>query len=982
MTAIPEPGLPRFVLSPAAALPYSPTPGRHLLRGLNREQRRAVTHDRGPVIVIAGPGSGKTEVVTRRVAWLIATRRARPREILALTFTDNAAQEMQARVDMLVPYGQADAAIHTFHAFGDRLLREHSFELGLPSDVRLVGPRELIVLLRDHLFELGLQRYLPLGDPARFLAALLELFSRAKDEDISPVALAEHAAALATGTPDEVISDLAAGRAELALAYQRYCDLLARRGLIDHSDQVALALRLLREHPAIRRSLGARYRYVLVDELQDTNRAQLELVLALGNMEQNLFAVGDPGQGIYGFRGARAGNVDSFARAFADTREIRLRRNYRSLQPIIDASGRVLATSRMAAWQSPQVPHRRARGTAVRHVSHATAEAEWDAVGTEIAGRLVRGARAGDFAVLVRSNGEVDDVVRSLLARGVPADGGTRNALADLPGVRTLIAYLRVVSNPHDNLELFALAGGWPYEMSGETLGILLSGARRRNRTLWDALETVVDAGDGRLDRAAVQVVTKLVNDVRRGVDHSAQMTSGALLYDYLGRSGWLRRLAAADDEDGVVEARGVAQLCSLVRRQATLLAHDRVQFLAPLLDVTEPDADAEASADLDAVRVMTVHRAKGLEFKVVFICGLVDGHFPVHARPATLALPDELSSTGEQDPDNFLEEERRLFYVALTRARDEVVLTSHRTGHRGRGRRRPSVFVAEALGLSAELLTPSEAEPGADLGAILLAPQARPEPAQSADTSLVLSYSQVDDYLTCPERYRLRYAIGLPTPPHHLLSYGTAIHQSLAAFHAAQARGVTLSDDELAGELARAWQPDGFLTREHEEARFAAGKVALSRFRAQQIAAGAEPPTAVERPFVFRLGQDEIRGRIDRIDGGGADAVITDYKSSDVRDQQRANVKARESLQLQVYALAYEAETGSLPSTVQLHFVESGVIGSATPDAKRLDKARLQLISVADAIRSKKFKPRPSPIGCGYCPYRAMCSASAARDT
>src|SRR6187397_167807 len=160
-----------------------------LLRGLNREQRRAVSLGDGPALVIAGPGTGKTEVVTRRIAWLIATKRALPREILALTFTDNAAQEMQARVDVLVPYGQADAAVHTFHAFGDRLLREHALELGMAGDVRLISRAEAIVVLREHLFELGLQRYLPLADPTRFLGALVDLFGRAKDEGIEPAAL-------------------------------------------------------------------------------------------------------------------------------------------------------------------------------------------------------------------------------------------------------------------------------------------------------------------------------------------------------------------------------------------------------------------------------------------------------------------------------------------------------------------------------------------------------------------------------------------------------------------------------------------------------------------------------------------------------------------------------------------------------------------------------------------------------------------------
>jgi DNA helicase-2/ATP-dependent DNA helicase PcrA len=229
-----------------------------LLKGLNREQRLAVRHGAGPLLVIAGPGTGKTEVVTRRVAWLIATKRARAREILALTFTDNAAQEMQARVDALVPYGQADAAIHTFHAFGDRIVREFAFELGLPTDARLINRAEAIVLLREHVFELGLERYRPLGDPTRFLGALVDLFNRAKDEDVDCAALLAHVQS--PSLVDELAEDVAGARLELATAYAAYQRLMAERGLIDHGDQIRLTLTLLRDHPGVREEIGSRFR--------------------------------------------------------------------------------------------------------------------------------------------------------------------------------------------------------------------------------------------------------------------------------------------------------------------------------------------------------------------------------------------------------------------------------------------------------------------------------------------------------------------------------------------------------------------------------------------------------------------------------------------------------------------------------------------------------------------------------------------------
>jgi DNA helicase II / ATP-dependent DNA helicase PcrA len=970
-----------------SGLAPSTTAGAVLLRGLNREQRRAVAFGDGPALVVAGPGTGKTEVITRRIAWLIATRRALPREILALTFTANAAEEMQARVDLLVPYGQADAAIHTFHAFGDRLLREHAFELGMSSSLRLLSRSEQILFLREHLFELGLERYKPLGDPTRFLGALVDLFARAKDEDLSAASLAAEAgrlSALSSGAADTqaglALADLAAARAEMAGAFERYTQLMAAGCFLDHSDQVALALRLVRTRPVVRSAVARRYRYVLVDELQDTNRAQLELVLALVGAQGNVMAVGDPDQGIYGFRGARAGNVKRFESSFERVATIALRRNYRSLAPIVDAAERVLAANRVGAAAIGQVAHRRGRGVAVRHISFATPEAEADAVAVAIEERVRSGARASDFAILVRSNSETGEFVRCLRVRGISADDGAATCLFKVPPVRALVAFLRVVADPSDSLEAFTLAAAVPYQLQGQDLTRLLNGARRRNRSLLDALRDALDSNDPNIPVAVGQSIQFLLEHVDAAVALAATHTSGSVLYDYLRRSGMLQRLAHADAA-GAAEARSVARFCELVRARSALLAQDRVCFLAPGLELDEVDDDRDMpDVERDAVTVLTVHRAKGLEFKTVFISGLVDGHFPVRSRPPALSLPAELVA-GPVDDEGALAEERRLFYVALTRARDEVVLTSHEHGPHGRGKRRPSTFIAEAIDAPVAGAGPTANIAGAvpeEALALVLLPIVESVQQAAAAGPLTLSFSQIDEYLTCPERYRLRYDIGIPTPAHHALSYGTAIHQAIAAFHEAQARGAPLSEAELVGELRRAWQQDGYLSREHEEARFAAGADALRRFRAQQVATGAAPQ-AIERPFTFRLGCDEIRGRIDRIDEKADGAVITDYKSSDVRDQKRADAKARESLQLQVYALAHQAQTGAIPTRVQLHFVESGVVGSAQPTQRGLDKATHKLIATADAIRERKFEPKPSAITCGYCPFRTICSASAA---
>ncbi len=947
-----------------------------LLKGLNREQRTAVTHRDGPLLVIAGPGTGKTEVITRRAAWLIATKRARPREILALTFTDNAAEEMQARVDLLVPYGQADAQINTFHAFGDRLVREHSFELGLPGDVRLVNRAEAIVLLREHLFDLGLDRYRPLGDPTRFLGALVDLFQRAKDEDVSPNALADHARALPITSSAEI--DLAQTRTELSAAYARYQTLLGERGLIDHGDQVSLALRLLRERPQVRDSVTRRYRYLLVDEFQDMNATQLELVHALTNMARNVTVVGDPDQAIYTFRGAASASISSFEHSHADLRRVVLRRNYRSRQPIIDAAHRLIGhVAARPKLSDRQVAHRRTLpAVPVRSVWYGSPDEEADGVAAGIADSVGRGARPEDFAVLTRSNAEIDSIARSLRVRGIPVRTQLPADFFAQPAVRPLLAYLRVIAEPDQTLELYALATSFPYSLGGAPLTDLLNQARRRHRSLWQVLDET-SGGSAEWPAPFRTGVTRLMEHVHAGVALSHERSSAEVLYDFVRRSGRLARLVANAEAS---EARAVARFFEIVRSRARLLADDRVQMLVPYLDTMIEADDEPADAgplDVNAVSVLTIHRAKGLEFGTVYVTGLTDGRFPARARPQTLDMPWN-DIHGHPSPETGrLDEERRLCYVAMTRARDELWLTHHVSGPRGRGRRRPSPFIAEALdapsaaaGIGLDAIGQIEAL-GAPPTAISRTDIERSQPA-------TLSYSELEAYLDCPERYRLRHVVGLPSPSHHALTYGSAMHQAVAAFHLSRGRGEPLTEAGLQQVFARGWSPEGFLSREHEEARFAAGGEALRRFHREQMAAPSQV-VAIERPFVFKLDELSIRGRMDRIDRTIDGAVIVDYKSSDVRDQGKADDRARDSLQLQVYALAHEAEWGSLPHEVRLHFLDSGVVGAARPDQGRLDRARVKLRSAAEGIRSGKFEPRPNPVACGYCPFRQVCPSSAA---
>ena len=1018
-----------------------------LLDGLNPEQRRAVTHGSGPLLVVAGAGTGKTEVITRRIAWLVATRRARPSQILGLTFTDKAAAEMQVRVDQLVPYGFADTAISTFHAFGDRLIREFAFELGIAPDARVLSHAESIVLLREHLFELGLDAYLPLGDPTRFLGALTTLFGRCRDEDVSPERYATHAAELAeaarvaagsvadgpSGPADATtvtaLVELASRQGELATAYERYTQLLAGSGSIDFGDQVALALRLLRQSPASLATVRNRYRYILVDEFQDTNPVQSALVELIGDGHRNLTVVGDDDQSIYRFRGAAISNILEFRGHFKGARTVVLRRNYRSTAPVLDASHRLIKFNDPDRLESrvgiskkllPQRAVTSPLPVRVHAFETATDEADW--IAADFRRRIDAGVQPRDMAVLVRTNAGADPILRSFNVAGVPWTFAGASGLYGRPEVRILLSVLRAVTDPEASADVYALGASDIYDVPADDLTIVMATARREHRSAWAVLEAVDDDTAGlNVSPDGRSAIRRLVGDLRRLRELAQQRPAGEVLYAFLRDSGWLARMAGADSAAGEEALANVARFFDIVRSRSVLLVDDRAVFLIPhlttLIEAGDDPGAAEPDPFVAAVSVMTVHKAKGLEFPVVVIPGLVAGRFPSTARRAPLAMPDALLQTPVADGDPHLPEERRLFFVAMTRARDELILT-HAADYGGLRARRISPFVLEALDLPTSAATaPSlmDRDPRARIASFAAAPQpAREIRIGPIEGPLNLSHSSIDAYLQCPRKYQYSHVLRVPTAPHHSIVYGAALHQAVQEFHRAEAAGRVLSQKELDGVFEGAWTNQGFVSREHEQARLAAGRAALRRFRAGQRAPDAVVPAWVEREFTFSMGGDRIRGRFDKVDivpvegrsaadpvaalaeastANRADVIeptlqllgrelvtITDYKSSDVRDPVKARQRARDSLQLQIYAMAYEAMTGRLPDAVQLHFLDSGLIGQVPVEPNRLAKARNRISAAAAGIRARDYEPQPDTMACTYCPYREICPSSAAR--
>ena len=962
-----------------------------ILATLTGEQRRAVEHGSGPLLIVAGAGTGKTHVLTARIVHLIAAGAAKPHEILAVTFTEKAAAQMQERVDLNTPIGLNDAAIKTFHGFGDEVFREFALELGRSGELRVLSSAEQVIFVREHLYELPLRRYRPAGDPLRYVRALLDLFGRARDEDVSAQDYAAYAAqlraAVGEGIDADVRADDAATQEELAAVYAAYTKLKEDKGVIDFGDQIALCLRLLRDHPGAARRLQNRFRYVLVDEFQDTNAAQFTLLRELVKPHRNLTVVGDDDQSIFAWRGATLGNFAEFRTAYPEATIVTLVQNRRSSQGILDAAYALISKNPDRLETTLGVDkHLRGREPTglieVDHLQFAHSADEAEDVADRIArDALSRQRRYGDFAILVRNNGDATPFLNALARRQIPAHFSGGGQLYEREEIRLLISFLSAVALPSDSRHVYFLAVSPLYGFPPVDIARAMEASGRRGKPLREVFEEIANT-QGAFSDAAVSSAKHLVEDLAYYAGRAAELTTAELLYEFLEKSKLLARYLEPESALAEEQGQNVAKFFRLVHSASRTLPTDRASFFVPYLELLREAGDDPVAADFEAsserVNVLSIHKAKGLEFGVVFLVHATDERIPGSSRGEELPLPDALAKSSPPSRDTHIAEERRLAYVAMTRAKDAFFFTNA-VDYGGTRAFRPSRFIGEALGRQPERLS-ARLRAFDELQRFQVAPPEAdaPLPALGADDILTVSYSDIDDYRRCPLLYRFKHVLQIPVTPTPQMTYGLALHEAVKDYLRRKRDGETPTLAELQATFRAAWLAEGFISPEHETERFQAGLDSLKRFYEQERAAPA--PELVEQRFSFMLGRDRVVGRWDRVDNGPDGATVIDYKSTAIEEgSDKPQRTAQESFQLRLYALAHERMYGARPANVALHFLETGERGSIAPTDESVSAVRAWITSTASRIRERDFNANPAKgvRTCRECPYHQICPES-----
>ncbi len=992
-----------------------------LLEGLNDAQRTAVEHGDGPLLIVAGAGTGKTTVLTRRYVRLLTTpadEGSSPltaENILAVTFTEKAAGEMEDRILQMLPTGTYDFWISTFHGFCQRLLEQYALEIGLPTHFRLLTETDGWLLLKRRIEELPLDHYRPLGNPVKFLAGLLKHFSRAKDEGITPERYLEFAEqAVLDGDADPgsgpgagFVTGERARLKELADCYFAYQRILREEGALDFGDLILETLRLLRERPHVLKELRTRFRYILVDEFQDTNWAQYELIKLLAGERQALTVVGDDDQSIYKFRGASLANILQFRDDFPTAKTVMLTQNYRSRQEILDAAYtsitkndpnrlevRLKDTGLVKKLDSVSGP-----GGFVDVQWYQTLEDEADGVAQRIRDLKQEepDLRWSDIAILSRSNDGAEPFVRALERHGIPFRFYALRGLYAKPVVVDLAALFSLCDGHRESSAVWRVMASRTYDFGHRDLAAVIAYATRKaGNSMWAALEqgrVIADLSEEGKKRA-----DRLVTHVRNLSEAAKRETPLRMLHLALEKTGYLGEVMKLPEQEKIDEINVLNGFADRIRRyelsaNAPTLSGFMEEFRLEIESGEEGPLNADPSEGPELVKVLTVHASKGLEFRHVFVVSMVDQRFPTRQRHDAIPLPDGLVNERLNEGNAHMEEERRLFYVAMTRAKQTLTLTGAES-YGGTRKKKPSVFLGET-GFDVSHL---EARAGSDL--LALAP---PEPItmeellaerEAFPLKRRFSFTQLAAFRNCPLQYKFAHVYKIPILGSYQKSFGQCIHltfQDILNLHLERGKaqqgslfvaptvpppisGFRVTMDEALKIYEQRWgeHDDWYETKGRYEEYHAHGKQAV---KLAMESWHAESPNVafLERPFDWNLGEHSLRGKVDRMDlrPDGSYAVI-DYKTGRAKTEETIRTEDKE--QLWIYQMAMEDMGASVTKLSYVYVLTGETVDVDLLQGDKRDAFREEVVRRMKEILLSRFQPTPSPYICTYCDFKDVC--------
>ena len=973
-------------------------------RILNQAQQQAVSYFDGPLIIVAGAGTGKTTVITEKITHILKSKRARTSEVLALTFTEKAATEMQERVDANIDSGYVELHISTFHSFCQKILEEFALHIGLGTSFTLLTEADAWMLVRKNLDRFNLDYYRPLGNPTSHIHALISHFQKCKDELISPEDYMRYAEKKQADTDSVELPEFAR-LTEVANAYHAYNQLLLDHNSLDFADLIFYTIKLLKERPTVLQALQKRFTHILIDEFQDVNWAQYQMVKMLAGKQAQLTVVGDDDQSIYAFRGASVSNILRFKDDFPQAKEIVLNENYRSNQEILDYAYTLIQYNNPDRLEiklnvnkqlKSAKPAAGASGPAVAHIHCQTIDQETRAVIEEI--KKIKDSnpniRWSDFAILVRANSHSEPFINAFEKTNIPYEFLAASGLYKQPLILDCINFFKLLDNYRESTAIYRLLLMPLWQLDEHDVQKITFHAKKKSISYYEALKKSAEFG---LSEHGQSVASKLITIIHSGLEHAKKEKPSTVLFQFLQESSLLEYLTQEELKQNREIINQIYQLKEFFEqvsayensvpgaRVANFLEH--IQFIMESGDLGAMYQPSDLS---DSVRIITVHKSKGLEFKYVFVVNMVEERFPARRRAEPIEVPPELVKEQIPEGDSHYQEERRLFYVALTRAQERLFLLSSED-YGGARAKKISRFLSE-IHFSAS--TNHSAEES-----ILQISQPEKTKNQADfiyELPKVFSFSQIKAYRTCPYQYKLAHILRIPTKGSASFSFGQSMHSTMQKFYervqelnrSTQAslfapteqkekssNGVAVPTlEELLQMYDQSWIEDWYKTKAQREEYYALGKEILRAFYKSEED-NWTIPVALEGWFKIKVGEYLVHGRIDRIDQlPDGSLEIIDYKTGTAKEK----VEGEDKDQLLIYQIALnelpEYNTIGMPRKLTYFYLNDNAKISFLGNEKEIEKLKEKIVATVSNINARNFNATPNPHVCKNCDFRDIC--------
>ncbi len=944
------------------------------MTNLNQNQIEAVSHEFGPLLVVAGAGTGKTSLITARMVDLINNKGVSPENILAVTFTEKAAKEMIGRLDEVMPLSYYEPKICTYHSFCQEVLRSDGHEMGYNTNFKLITEPEQWMLLKKEIYNFSIKELRPKNNPAKYINDLLKLFSKCVDENVTSKDIIKYSMSLEEEKERKKWE-------EVSLIFDKYQEIKLRDSKLDFGDLITFTHNLFLEKPYVLKKYQEKYSHVLVDEFQDTNYTQYNIIKLLCRPDslkkRSLVVVGDDSQSIYKFRGAAISNILEFKEDYNNPKIITLTENYRSTQEILDVSYKVIQNNNPYTLESKLGISKKliAKGRVSSKESNIKISNCRD-LDSEVA-FVINGIKEflanepdktfKDIAILVRANSHLEPFILELKKERIPYQVFGNRGLYDKEEISTVIALLNLLIDPNDSNNLFRCLFIESLNINQDLILKLLSISKAKKTILWNECDQSLDKN-----------IKKFIETIKKYQRKLATAVPSDLVFNLLTELKYVSRFSIEETIENELAIKNLDLFLKRIKQIEVSMFQDNhvspnllefMEYFNMIIDAGENPAQAEFE-DVDTVNLLTVHSSKGLEFECVFIPSLINGRFPSINRGSGFDIPTELVEEKEILPegDYFLQEERRLFYVGVTRAKKYLNLSySENYGKRERAK---SLFLEET-GLVIENYDKKISEDVLQDTLFDLKSDFRKK-LSSAEIEFELkslSFTALSTYKTCPLKYKYQFILNIPIKQSKALSFGNTIHECLKEYHQIKlTRDLPLN--ELLEIYKNKWQPYGYDDRENQIEYYKAGIELLTNYYNKYKNIEIKP-VVIEKMFRFKLDDIDLTGKIDRIDLlENGKYEIVDYKTG----QTKSEKEIRNDDQLTVYALAAKEFFNFDVEKLTYYYLEEDIPISTERTEKDIERLKLDVSEVVRKMKKKDFEATPSQKNCMFCDYKEFC--------